>query len=46
MPLAYTPAFVAIQRFDKRDPASATQVKTALAAGPLFTLGTPTTTRI
>ena len=43
MPLACTPEFAAIQGLDKRDPASAAQVKAALAGGPLFTFGTPVT---
>ena len=43
MPLACTPASVAIQGLDKREPASVAQVKAALAGGPLFTFGMPVT---
>jgi hypothetical protein len=46
MPLAYTPAFAAIKGLDKGNPASAAQVKAALAAGPLFAFGMPVTTVI
>jgi hypothetical protein len=46
MPLQQTKAFELIKDLDKRSPETSVQVSAALRQGPLFTFGTPTTTRI
>ena len=46
MPIHPTITFESIKDLDKRSPATSARVTEALRDGPLFTFGTPTTTRI